>query len=163
MQVAPVAVIREVSSAAELAQLRRLMREYADGLGISLEYENFEAELHSLPGVYAPPQGRLLLAWQESNALAEPLGCVGLRPFAPGICEMKRLYVRSRARGMDVGRQLAERLCAEARAAGYRQMYLDTLPTMLPAQRLYRALGFRPIAAYRYNPVPGTQYLALTL
>ncbi len=153
------AVIREVRSAADLAQIRQLMREYADGLGSSLDYENFAVELQGLPGVYAPPQGRLLLAWQESEAL----GCVALRPFAPGICEMKRLYVRSRARGMDVGRQLAERVCAEGRAAGYRQIYLDTLPTMLPAQQLYRALGFRPIAAYCYNPVPGTQYLALQL
>ncbi|MBV9911264.1 MAG: GNAT family N-acetyltransferase [Sinobacteraceae bacterium] len=153
------AVIREVCSAADLAQIRQLMREYADGLGVSLDYENFEAELQDLPGVYAPPQGRLLLAWQQSEAL----GCVGLRPFAPGICEMKRLYVRSQARGKDLGRQLAERVCAEGRAAGYRQIYLDTLPTMLPAQQLYRALGFKPIAAYRYNPVPHTQYFALQL
>ena len=153
------AVIREVCSAADLAQIRQLMREYADGLGVSLDYENFEAELQDLPGVYAPPQGRLLLAWQQSEAL----GCVGLRPFAPGICEMKRLYVRSQARRKDVGRQLAERVCAEGRAAGYRQIYLDTLPTMLPAQQLYRALGFKAIDAYRYNPVPHTQYFALQL
>jgi len=154
-----VAVIREVCSAADLAQIRQLMREYADGLGVSLDYENFEAELQDLPGVYAPPQGRLLLAWQQSEAL----GCVGLRPFTPGICEMKRLYVRSQARRKDLGRQLAERVCAEGRAAGYRQIYLDTLPTILPAQQLYRALGFKPIAAYRYNPVPHTQYFALQL
>jgi GNAT superfamily N-acetyltransferase len=151
--------IRQATSDADLAEARVLLREYADSLGISLEYESFADEVQALPGVYVPPQGRLLMGWDAGDAL----GCVCLRPYAEGICEMKRLYVRPTARGTHLGRRLAERVCAEARTAGYSQMYLDTLPAMLPAQQLYRSLGFAAIAPYRYNPVPGTQYLALKL
>ncbi|MGN6528105.1 MAG: GNAT family N-acetyltransferase [Burkholderiaceae bacterium] len=143
----------------EADEVRALLREYADGLGVDLCFQDFESELAALPGKYAPPRGRLLVARRGE----ELLGCVALRPLEGGDCEMKRLYVRPGARGERLGRRLAERLVAEARAAGYARICLDTLPTMESAQALYAELGFAPIAPYVFNPVPGTRYLALTL
>jgi ribosomal protein S18 acetylase RimI-like enzyme len=147
------------TTSAEIEVARTLFREYADGLGVDLSFQNFNEELATLPGAYAPPDGRLLLAWDG----AEAAGCVALRRFAEGIGEMKRLYVRPARRGTGLGHALAEALIAEARAAGYMTLRLDTLPTMTTAQRLYRALGFREIAAYRANPIHGSSYLELTL
>ena len=118
-----------------------------------------ETELAELPGKYAPPGGRLLLAWQGAQAV----GCAALRPLPGGDCEMKRLYVRAQARGEQLGRRLAHQICREARAAGYTRICLDTLPSMESAQALYRSLGFRPIAPYVYNPIAGTKFLALDL
>ena len=151
--------IRPATLPNDLAEVRRLFRDYADGLDVDLSFQGFETELRELPGKYAPPLGRLLLAWQDSRAL----GCVALRPLADGNCEMKRLYVSAQARGEQLGRRLAEQICQEAREAGYTRICLDTLPTMQSAQALYRALGFRPIVPYVYNPVPGTLFLALDL
>lgn len=138
---------------------RAIFREYAQGLGIDLSFQDFETELRELPGRYAAPRGRLLLAWRGT----QPLGCVALRPLSGNDCEMKRLYVRAQARGERLGRRLAERICREAREAGYARICLDTLPTMESAQALYRSLGFRPIEPYVYNPIPGTLFLALDL
>lgn len=151
--------IRPADLPRELVEVRSLFREYVSGLGIDLEFQDFAAEITGLPGKYAPPRGRLLLAWSG----AEAVGCVALRPLDETTCEMKRLYVRPQARGEQLGRRLAQRICDDARAAGYARICLDTLPTMASAQKLYQSLGFRPIAPYVFNPIPETQFLALEL
>ena len=138
---------------------RTLFREYQESLGVDLSFQGFEIEVATLPGEYAYPRGRLLLA-RDDGAVA---GCIAMRPLTGETCEMKRLYVRPPYRAAGVGRQLVEQLIAEARSLGYRQMYLDTLPTMTGAQRLYESLGFTDIPAYRHNPIAGTRFLGLTL
>ncbi|MDQ6621251.1 MAG: GNAT family N-acetyltransferase [Pseudomonadota bacterium] len=142
-----------------LAHVRRLFREYADALGIDLCFQNFEAELAELPGRYAPPDGRLLLAWHGTRAI----GCVALRPVDGPVCEMKRLYVDPSMRGRGLGRALAERICNEAREAGYRRICLDTLPSMSSAIELYSAMNFQPVTPYVFNPVRGVVFLGLEL
>ena len=142
-----------------LGQVRDIFREYQASLGIDLDFQGFEEELASLPGKYAPPRGRLYLAF-FSEKLA---GCVALRPLGGDNCEMKRLYVRPEFRGRKLGRLLAEKVITEARKEEYAEMYLDTLPAMLAAQAMYRSLGFRLTGPYCYNPVEGTQYMMLDL
>lgn len=150
-----------VNSPGDLAAVAELFRAYADGLGVDLSYQGFEAELAGLPGPYAPPAGALLLA---RGARGEPLGCVGMRPLAvDGCCEMKRLYVAAEGRGLGLGRALAEAIVGAAALAGYREMRLDTLPAMAAALALYRDLGFAPIAPYYDTPVAGTRFLAKPL
>lgn len=151
--------IRHANLHYDLDAVRDLFQEYAASLNVDLAFQNFEAELAALPGKYEPPAGRLLLAWKG----AEPVGCVALRPLDRQMCEMKRLYVRPAARGAQLGRRLIERVCQEARIAGYSRLCLDTLPTMHAAIALYGSLGFRPVPPYVYNPVEGTQYLGLEL
>jgi len=151
--------IRPAELPGDLPVVRQLFSEYAEGLGIDLGFQGFEEELASLPGKYAPPLGRLLLAWHEGRAV----GCVGLRRIDDETCEMKRLYVQPGLRGQRLGRRLAERVCREARDAGYRRICLDTLPTMASAQELYRSLGFEPVEPYVYNPIAGARFLALEL
>lgn len=151
--------ILPAAAPADLPVVRALFREYAAGLGIDLCFQDFETELATLPGKYAPPEGRLLLAWNG----AEAVGCVALRPIADGACEMKRLYVRTTVRGQQLGRRLAERICREARDAGYRRICLDTLPTMSAAIGLYSAMGFTRIAPYVFNPIEGAIFLAREL
>ena len=151
--------IRPAQGPDDFATARRLFQEYAATLGIDLDFQGFAAEVAQLPGKYAPPAGRLLLAWLGSEAV----GCIALRAIDARSCEMKRLYVQPRARGTQLGRQLALRICQEARDAGYARICLDTLPSMAAAQGLYATLGFVPIAPYVFNPVAGTQFLALEL
>ena len=151
--------VRAASSPLELAAVRELFLEYATALPVGLEYQDFEQEVASLPGDYAPPRGALLLATRETQWIA----CVGVRPIALAICELKRLYVRPAARGQGLGRRLTVAAIDFARGAGYRTMRLDTLPSMTEAQRLYRQLGFAEIAAYRFSPVEGNVYLELDL
>ena len=143
----------------DLPIVRTLFEEYAASLGVDLGFQGFAAELAGLPGKYLSPGGQLLLAWRGEEAV----GCVAFRSVDAHACEMKRLYVRPTARGLDLGRQLVVRLCELAVAAGYRCMRLDTLADMHAAQRLYRSLGFKEIEPYVFNPVPGTQYMELAL
>jgi ribosomal protein S18 acetylase RimI-like enzyme len=146
--------IRPVSGAEDVALARELIREYGLATNIDLEFQGFEAELAGLPGDYAPPGGLLLLAFVDGR----PAGCAALRPFPPGVAEMKRLYVRPSFRGLGLGERLAEAIIAEARLAGYARLRLDTLPDMTAAIALYRRLGFHPIPPYRPNPVPGAMF-----
>jgi GNAT superfamily N-acetyltransferase len=141
------------------AAARELFEEYAAGLGHDLCFQHFADELARLPGAYAPPRGRLLLATCEDRWV----GCAALRPQGATICEMKRMYVRPDFRGRGIGRQLAIETIAAAQRMGYRRMRLDTLESMTVPRKLYRSLGFRPAAPYYHNPIPGAVFLELEL
>ena len=150
----------QAESPEEVAEARKLFVEYSDRLGINLCFQNFEKELAELPGAYAPPWGRLLLAMHQGTLA----GCVSLRKIGDGVCEMKRLFVRPRARGKGIGRALAEKIIQEAREIGYAQMRLDTLPAKMDeAIKMYRSLGFREIEPYYHNPVEGALFMELAL
>jgi ribosomal protein S18 acetylase RimI-like enzyme len=150
----------EARTPEDLAQVRRLFRAYAEWLEVDLCFQGFERELAELPGCYAPPAGRLLLA----RVGGEVVGCVGLRPLEPGVCEMKRLWVEPGFAGRGIGRRLAETIIEAARQIGYSRMRLDTIPERMPAaQHLYAALGFCEIPAYYHNPLAGVVMLELEL
>lgn len=149
--------IAQASTEADLAAVVALFRAYAASLDVDLAYQGFEAEMAAMPGKYAPPAGRLLLA---RSADGVPLGCVGLRALGEaGCCEMKRLYVAPEGRGTGLGAQLVEAVIREAEAIGYREMRLDSLPSMGPAIALYRKRGFETMAPYYDTPVAGTVFL----
>ena len=150
-------------SPAALDAARLLFREYADGLGIDLCFQNFDAELAALPGDYAAPLGGLLLAWVDG----ELAGCGAFRPLPDAdeanACEMKRLYVRRAFRRFGLGRLLAQALIDGAVQAGYSAMLLDTLDDMEAARGLYATLGFVEVPPYYFNPIPGAHYLKVDL
>jgi len=143
----------------ELDLVRALFREYQQSIGTDLCFQNFESELATLPGAYAPPRGRLYLGLSSGQGAC----CVGLRPCDDVAAEMKRLYVRPGYRGLGYGWFLAKAVIADAKSLGYRKLVLDTLPTMKAAQAMYETLGFRDIPPYTFNPIAGTRYMGLEL
>ena len=147
--------IRPATTSDDIAAVQRLFRAYAPEVGSTLCFQGFDAEMAGLPGAYAPPAGRLLVAWEGADAV----GCVALRALQAGACEMKRLFVQASARGNGLGRRLAERICDEARDAGYARMFLDTLPSMIAARQLYEMLGFVTTGPYSADPTPGAIYM----
>jgi ribosomal protein S18 acetylase RimI-like enzyme len=153
--------IAPVRTADDLAATIALFRAYAASLDVDLSYQNFEEEMAAMPGKYAPPAGELLLARDAAGVV---IGCVGLRPIEPdGCCEMKRLYVAPEGRGSGLGQALVDTLVEVAERIGYREMRLDTLPSMAGAQALYRKLGFEVMAPYYETPVAGTLFMRRAL
>ena len=150
----------QVESRKQAAEVRELFLEYARSLTFDLCFQSFDEELAGLPGDYAPPDGRLLLATFEGQAA----GCVALHKIENDVCEMKRLYVRPQFRGKGLGKALAERIIHEAREIGYKKLRLDTVePVMRAAVAMYRQLGFQEIEPYRANPIDGALYMELQL
>jgi ribosomal protein S18 acetylase RimI-like enzyme len=144
----------------DLEHVRELFAEYVEWLGINLCFQNYDKELAELPGEYAPPAGRLLIAY----AGEEVAGCVALRSLGDGVCEMKRLYVRPAFRGERLGWKLVELVLEEARKIGYERIRLDTLPGKMDrAIAMYRVLGFNDIEPYYHNPVTGAAFMELAL
>src|SRR5258708_2327275 len=152
--------IAHVRTAIDLASTVKLFRAYASSLDTDLSYQGFEAEMEAMPGKYAPPSGELLLA-RDSNGI--PVGCVGRPTEPPGCCEMKRLYVSPEVRGFGLGERLVDAVVKEAERIGFREMRLDTLPSMVGAIALYRKLGFQPIEPYYDTPVIGTIFMRRSL
>ena len=151
--------IYQATSMDEIASVRQLFEEYAGSLEVDLGYQGFTTELAGLPGAYAPPRGRLLLASNEGISV----GCVAMRPIDDNTCEMKRLFVRPERQGLGVGRMLVTRVIAEARDIGYSTILLDTLPSMNGALRLYEKLGFVRRLAYFQTPIEGNVFMELRL
>lgn len=152
--------IAPVANDIDLCAVAGLFDDYARALPVSLGYQEFDAELAGLPGKYAAPDGALLLARDRRG---KPIGCVALRPLDEGVCEMKRLFVSPAARGFGLGLALTQAIVAAARSMGYREIRLDTLPSMQRAMAMYEAIGFERIAPY-YGPTPaGTVFMALAL
>ena len=151
--------LRQARRPADWRQARALIEEYAAALGHDLSFQNIAHELKHLDAEYSAPDGAFLLACEQQAVL----GCVGVRRFGPGDGEIKRLYVAPAARGRGIGAMLARAIVAEARRLGYARLLLDTLAFMQEAQSLYASLGFRPTAAYRFNPLPGASYYELAL
>jgi ribosomal protein S18 acetylase RimI-like enzyme len=152
--------IFQAETSEHIAQARALFEEYGASLGFSLCFQSFDQELAGLPGEYAPPSGRLLLAFVDGH----PAGCVALHRYEDHAAEMKRLYVRPGFRGHNLGRQLMDRLLSEAQTIGYTSIRLDTVPSVMgKAVELYRAYGFQEIAPYRTNPMEGALYMELPI
>ena len=153
------AAIRHAEGEHDVALAKSLFMEYQQRLGVSLCFQDFDRELATLPGAYAPPRGRLLLVGAPRAAF----GCIALRPLDDTTGEVKRLYVQPAARKGGWGRKLVESLVAQAHAIGYAELKLDTLDWMSDARALYAKLGFRECAAYYVNPLPGAVYMSLAL
>ena len=153
--------IRAAEGDADIERVRELFREYQAWLGVDLCFQDFDTELAALPGVYAPPRGRLYLVFDEAGEAL--VGCVALKPLGPDTCEMKRLYVRDAWRGNGLGRSLAELCVTEGRRIGYRHICLDTLAHLHAARTLYADMGFRETKPYYDNPLEGVSFMSLNL
>lgn len=151
--------IIEANTDERIAHAKALFQEYAESLGFDLCFQDFAVEMDRFPEQYSPPTGGLLLALAQG----QPIGCVGVRYFDEGVCEMKRLYVRPQFRGKHAGRKLAEAAIAAGKTLGYKHLRLDTLRTMERANQLYKTLGFVEIGPYRENPIEGAVYMELRL
>ncbi len=151
--------IRPARFPEDLEAVTAIFQEYIASASVSLEFQNYCAEFSSLPGKYAHPEGRLLLAWRE----AKVVGCAALRQVDAHTCELKRVYVRPEGRGVGLGRQLVLCMLDEAKKAGYTRMCLDVLPEFKAATHIYESIGFLPAAPVAFNPVPGAQFLGLDL
>jgi GNAT superfamily N-acetyltransferase len=151
--------IRHAQFPADRDAVIAIFREYIGSVTVDLGFQDYDAEFAALPGKYASPDGRLLLAWRDD----EVVGCVALRRVDDATCEMKRVYVRPHARGEQLGRRLVEHILEQAREAGYVRICLDVLPEFAAARRLYEAFGFADAPAVTFNPVPGTRFLGLDL
>ncbi len=139
--------------------VRLLIREYVESLGLDLGFQGLEEELMQLPGKYASPEGALLVATSGTTLC----GCVAMKKLEPGVCEMKRLYVREGFKGMGIGRLLVSHILEKAKTRGYRAMRLDSLETMHQAVALYRSFGFEATEPYVFNPLPGALYMEKVL
>ncbi len=151
--------IVEANTKELVEQAKTLIREYAGSLEFDLDFQDFDKEMENFPEPYAPPRGCLYIAMDQR----QPVGCVAFRDLGDGICEMKRLYVVPNYRRRHIGRLLVEAVIDIAETLGYDRMRLDTIPSMKAANVLYKALGFKEIAAYRFNPVKGATFLELNL
>lgn len=152
--------IFQAESQDQIDAARTLFREYEAWLGLDLCFQGFEEELRGLPGKYAPPDGRLFLAYSDEDFA----GCIAMRKLDDGICEMKRLFVRDAFRGRRIGNKLIRKIIDEARSAGYKKMRLDTYPAKMgKAVDLYRSYGFHEIASYYDNPHDGVLFMELNL
>ena len=143
----------------DLDAVRELFSEYVTLLGLELDFQDYDAEFAGLPGKYAPPFGRLYLAWSDGS----PCGCIALRRFDVRRCELKRMFVRPEFRGRGIGGALVRTLIDDAKAIGYAEMILDSFFSMESAIVLYRKFGFAEIAPYYENPYPDVVYLGLLL
>jgi ribosomal protein S18 acetylase RimI-like enzyme len=154
-------VIKPAVTDTDLHHVGELFRSYVESLGIDLGYQDFESELASLPGKYAPPKGALFIA---KNGQGHAIGCAGLRPLSEnGVCEMKRLYVAPIGRGMGLGKALMHLVLAEAARLGYQEIRLDTLPNMAEAISMYKKVGFVEIPAYYETPSDENIFMSLKL
>ena len=152
--------ISQAQTTEEIETVRKIFREYETWLGLDLCFQGFEGELASLPGKYALPDGRLFLAYAEGDLA----GCAALRKLEPGVCEMKRLFVRDEFRGLGIGRLLIDALISAAEDIGYDKLLLDTHPAKMgKAVDLYRSYGFTEIPAYYNNPYEGVLFMELSL
>ncbi|MCC0657509.1 GNAT family N-acetyltransferase [Clostridioides sp. ES-S-0123-01] len=149
----------EANDLENLENVKILFTEYSNSLNIDLCFQDFNNELKTLPGKYKKPSGSLILAFVDENLA----GCVALKKLENDVCELKRLYVRDKFRGLKIGKILLEEIVKEAKKIGYTYMRLDTLPSMKSAQGLYEKIGFYDINPYTYNPIEGARYMELKL
>ncbi len=153
-------LLKEISSEQEFGEGIILFQEYAQDLGIDLSFQNFKQELRGIAEQYARPNGALIIAYDNKK---QPLGCVGVRRLELKICELKRMYLKTEARGMGLGKQLLSKALAVAKEMNYHTMRLDTLETMDAAMGLYKKMGFYEIPAYRFNPFEEAKYFEIQL